>query len=338
MNKIKNLQRECLLWEVDLVSGRLKNVAPTDHHKVMLGPIDELDLKSMTLVPYCFDFQSFEIFYSIEINAFEASRAVFHYRFLREKTKKMVSVPWEVRLNEGSGKNCEPFFIFSPGRCGSTLLCKLLSAMGAVAISEPDIYTQAVFFCLQELNSKSDISHVPSMLKLITDDLSKPLLSNDAKTIVLKMRAEANFFPEVLLSVCDTRPKTIFIIRNFCEWAESWIKVFRVSAIDCLEIYTQSLRCYEYLRKNSDCFLIKYEDLQMENKVLLDELAEFLSLKNSVDLSAVFEKDSQEGSHLQRANYQGSISSVNRESLRMLWKLKMPTELLELNNLSYLKC
>ena len=48
-------------------------------------------------------------------------------------------MPWEW---DESGQGSAPILLFSPGRCGSTLLSQLLFDGGISNVSEPDFYTQ----------------------------------------------------------------------------------------------------------------------------------------------------------------------------------------------------
>lgn len=73
--------------------------------------------------------------------------APFYYRAQKEHARRVLTVPYDA-LNALASTLPEPqhlVLLHSVGRCGSTLLCKALEALGNVtALSEPDVYTCAV--------------------------------------------------------------------------------------------------------------------------------------------------------------------------------------------------
>ena len=208
--------------------------------------------------------------------------------------------------------------------------------MGAISFSEPDFYTQAVSYSRRCLMSNIDPSEVVQMLPYLNSDLIVPVLNREAREVVIKLRAEANYLPEIILSVCKSKPKTIFLIRHFHEWAESTMK-FGGNLDQCLYLYTLALDCYRYLQQNSDCLLIRYEDLRKDNKVLLDKISQFLSLDQLSDLAPIFNRDAQEGTLVQKISNEGTVSLEIKNQIRLIWKNKMPLEYLDSDELSYLK-
>src|SRR3569833_1430708 len=80
----------------------------------------------LNALPYCLDFARRRFLYVTGVDSEEAQRAPFYYLHLRRTAQTVLSLPWEgVGLLGGAQK--VPVFLFSPGRCGSTLLSRVLS-------------------------------------------------------------------------------------------------------------------------------------------------------------------------------------------------------------------
>ena len=120
------------------------------------------------------------------VDAQAAQRAPFYYLHLRRHARGVVSVPWEAgSIHDGARHT--PIFLFSPGRCGSTLLSRILSAAGMPNVSEPDFYTQ-----LTTTAMASGLNPFRSMVVRAAADMGSDLAAalDAVQPPVVKLRAE----------------------------------------------------------------------------------------------------------------------------------------------------
>ena len=105
-----------------------------------------------TLLPYCLDFVHRRAVYVGGVGAGEAQEVPFYYLHLRRAARTTVTVPWEL-THLCRDELRAPILLFSPGRCGSTLVSRILYEAGVVNVSEADFYKQATSkFSSSQLN------------------------------------------------------------------------------------------------------------------------------------------------------------------------------------------
>jgi hypothetical protein len=89
--------------------------------------------------------------------------------------------------------------------------------------------------------------------------------------------------------------------REFQSWARSTEQTFRNSPRKTVRKYLTALACRDFLRRNSDCHLLRYEDLMSDPDVARRGLEGFLQVGvSSAALARAMNKDSQEGTPLAR--------------------------------------
>lgn len=151
----------------------------------------------------------------------------FLYKELRENAKLAVKIPFS-RLAEvsashwgGTQQRPSPLFIFSIGRCGTTLLCKLLSAYDAAVLSEPDAYTHAAMM-LGGLDGETRERSVSQALGFATRGL---LSKCNGKQGVIKFRSQVNSIAALLMKV-NPDARGFMLLREPIAWAESIYRAF----------------------------------------------------------------------------------------------------------------
>ncbi len=247
------------------------------------------------LLPYCLDFMNRRAIYVGGVGSAGAQAAPFYYLYLRRAARRVVSVPWEaLPLAQGAAR--APVFLFSPGRCGSTLLSRILSAAGMANVSEPDFYTQATSaLCASPLNPFR--ATIGDAIAGMGADLACAL-SPDRSPIV-KLRAESCRAPDLLVQRQERR--TIFLTRDFEGWARSNGRAFRNGPHKSVGKYLSAMKGYAWLRRNSDCHLVRYEDLQADPPGTMAALGGFLG--HGIDpgaVAATMKEDSQQGTPLRQ--------------------------------------
>ncbi len=245
---------------------------------------------SEILLPYCLDVIRRRALYVGGVDVKGAQTAPFYYLYLRREAKRVLSVPWERgALVQGAPR--APVFLFSPGRCGSTLLSRILSRAGLPNVSEPDFYTQAtVAFAVSPLNPLR-----AGMLRAAASmgaDLAAAL--DPVTPAVAKLRAESCRAPQLLVQRGERR--TLFMTRGFESWARSNGRAFRNPAAKSVGKYMRALECYGWLRRNSDCHLVRYEDLLADPVTVTAALGRFLGREIAPEtVASTMTEDSQEG-------------------------------------------
>lgn len=274
-------------------TDRISISTPGDFQLASKRSIARAEAAQAGLLPYCLDFLRRRSLYVGGVDARAAQAAPFYYLYLRREARSLVSVPWEMGpLAEGVAR--APVFLFSPGRCGSTLLSRILSAAGLPNVSEPDFYTQATSaLCASPFNPLR--ATVQKAVWNLGADLAAAL--DPVQSPVVKLRAESCRAPQLLLQPCERR--TIFITRGFESWARSNGRAFRNGARKAVRKYLLAMTCHGYLEQNSDCHLLRYEDLQTQPLIATQALARFLGRDiSAAAVTATMKEDSQEGTPL----------------------------------------
>jgi hypothetical protein len=278
-------------------------------------------------LPYCLDVRERRSLYCRAGSVREARRAPFYYLHLRRRATRLLSVPWERgRVIEGDAPS--PCFIFSIGRCGSTLLVNALRAGGACAVSEPDFHTQGVATSIFEgplYPGYGELSHVLSDL---TNDLLAAL-SEGGGSGFIKLRAECCKAPRLIIG--NRAIKSIFLIREFSSWAASTLKVSTISARSLIDRYIEGVRALQWLKQNTDCHLVTYEGLASREVAAVGDLAAFVGLPlEDAKMKAAMAVDSQAGSPLSRKSVsEGRVRTHLLEEAKRSWTTARPAELLE---------
>ena len=253
---------------------------------------DDIPLPSGGAFPYCFDLLRRRAIYVCDVDIAALRAAPFYYLHLRRRARVLLSVPIEHGVLAGSGA-ADPIFVFSPGRCGSTLLSRIIYEAGIPGASEVDFYTQmtAAFWCHPRNPLREPFRRA---MWNLTADLQSAL----GGAPVIKLRSESCRAPGLLLK--SHRARTLVMFRGFESWARSNARTFGSGPGKSVGKYLRALRCYAYLRKNSACHLVRFEDLQKDSQPACEKLGAFLGA--SIPAAAVARAkahDSQEGTPLE---------------------------------------
>ncbi len=197
--------------------------------------------------------------------------APFYYLHLRQRAERLVSLPIEYGSISSATPPSDPVFLFSPGRCGSTMLSRVLAEAGVASVSEPDFYTQmASAFWSSPFNPLR--APFLSAMWNMSDDLSAAL----GAVPVVKLRAECARAPE--LFVRERRARTLVMFRRFEDWARSTAQVFGAGPGKAIRKYLAAARCYARLNRISHCLPLRYEDWTDDPAKAGAELGRFLGV------------------------------------------------------------
>src|ERR1044071_9894908 len=122
---------------------------PDDFATGPLRPIGRKSLKTEMVLPYVIDIAHGRTLYVRGVDAQRLREASFANVHARNHATSIVSVPWEAGpINPPV--DAEPIYVFSPGRCGSTLLHSILMAAQIPSVSEPDVATALISATYQD--------------------------------------------------------------------------------------------------------------------------------------------------------------------------------------------
>ena len=214
----------------------------------------------------------------------------FLYMNQRKKGKYCFSKDVEkITPNKFNTKNL--CLIFSPGRCGSTLLSNILRKLNITSISECDALTQAE-------GNKTAIK------RIVESFFSSQLIMSNK--IAFKFRADTSRFAGVYLELFP-EATFIFIKRSPLDWAKSCSSKFKWKAIDMFKVYNSAYESYKLIASsNAKLILLDYD--KFENwPISLKSLTNLLdkNLLNNIEIK--IKKDLNTDSQL------GFIDNKNKE-------------------------
>jgi hypothetical protein len=239
--------------------------------------------------PYCLDFLRRRALYVTDLDAKAVQAAPFYYLYLRGHARRVLSVPFAA-----SGAGADPVFLFSPGRCGSTLMSRVLFEAGIASVSEPDFYTQlGSWLWSRPFNPLAGV-YRDAMWKM-----SQDLAAGLGAVPVVKLRAECARAPE--LFVRNPAASSLVLFRRFETWSRSTAQVFGASPEKAVRKYLTALKCYAWLRRHSRCLAIRYEDWLTDPAAAAGNLGSFLGQPIGLDAVArALGRQSQAGTPLER--------------------------------------
>ena len=271
------------------------------------------------VVPYAIDLRRGRTIYATGIDLEEARAAPFLHLFLRAKVHQLLMVPWGYGPLHGSMENVDRIFLFSPGRCGSTLVNAILGLAGANSISEPDVYDafrSRIFRYLLPLQPAARTA-----IKNATTDLAA-LFGESTRPLIIKLRSQICTVAREVLACGSQPPRSIFLTRQFEPWARSTAQAFGYPPGELLIRYREAVDCYRYLVRNSRCHLMRYEDLVEAPEKVCADLGDFLGFNIAADaVKLAMERDSQAGTPLDQKvlRNRSQWADVERETIA-LWR------------------
>ncbi|APB98216.1 hypothetical protein A4F89_02115 [Polynucleobacter asymbioticus] len=325
-------------------------VSPDDFSCHQSIPLSEVNLHLYkSIVPYCVDFRNRENCYIGNVDIPKSLDAPFLYQYLRETATSFIKVPWENGpIFPDLSKLQMPRFIFSPGRCGSTLAGKIVLTAGGVSLSEPDYYSQ---ISLAKLSSK-DVAEeerrkFEALMRKISLDMTIDLLHAyqiNSSQILIKLRSECCLNPKIFLFSKTRKQDTIFIIRHFKRWAISFASMFaennKMEWIEnnSVNIYQHAINCFAFLKSHSKVHVITYETMTNTDLANASNLSRAFNLRiNPEAIKIAASEDSQKGTVLERRTHHPSSDELKRIDQAFLrWRKNTQGNFLIDNGLGYL--
>lgn len=268
---------------------RISIAAPGDFAHAGWAPLAALPDGAL---PYCLDVLSRRSLYVTGLDRRQAQQAPFYFLYARRHAREIISVPWE-RDTPRPGA-AAPLFLFSPGRCGSTLLSQILSDAGVPNVSEPDFYTQ-----LTTALGTAPLNPLRAAMRRAAGSMGSALTASFGAPLVVKLRAESCRAPGLLLQGREKR--ALFMTRDFEDWARSTAQAFRNSPRKMVAKYMRALACYDWLRRHGEVLPLRYEELVAAPEDAAASLSRFLGRPvTPAAARAALARDSQAGTPLAR--------------------------------------
>lgn len=192
---------------------------------------------------YCADLQAERVHYTLHGEALPALFAApFLYAEQLTRAAAVVSVPFE-RLAELEPARCNPSptMIFSPGRTGSTLLAKLLRAIGEPCASEPDMLAQICRFGRED-RRRIGLDMEVALLRACLVSLARAL----GPAPFIKLRSHCNGRPLPILEAAQGA-RTVFMLRRRHAWAASRHRAFGENPASVAAVLRQAIDALDKL-------------------------------------------------------------------------------------------
>jgi hypothetical protein len=189
----------------------------------------------------------------------------------------VLRVPFDAleELAEGIPSPEQVIFIFSIGRCGSTLVSRALNAVpGVWSLSEPDIYTRLASDSLFSAKPTGYTDQeVMRLARAGTRLLFRPPPGREARVLAVKFRSQASIQAE-LFHRGMPEASCVFLYREAVSWANSFYRMMRRYGIPAALTGDRRTFCWGVLAPGQNSARIKdLIDLEAEEVPLEDALA-----------------------------------------------------------------
>ncbi|OBU85079.1 hypothetical protein MY55_18735 [Chromobacterium subtsugae] len=277
-------------------------------------------------LPLCVDWRAERLRYSRWEDASPLSDAPFLYQRQRRQAAMLADIPFERLPELGQAEGMTPTFIFSIGRCGSTLLSRMLAAVGEQAVSEPDALTNIAL-----VDNAEQGRQAAEAGELIVRSCVEALRRACGPSPVIKLRAVCNLAAAAFVRALPNA-RYVFMFRGREDWVRSYSRAFGDSAAELEALLRQSAQAFQHLRAaGAEPELVWYEDLLADPAAALRRI-----LPHRADLAAfeaplaeALRADAQQGSILARSTLAARpVADGIVEEFEDLWRQSRPEGLL----------
>lgn len=296
-------------------------------------------LNDSTYTLYCYDAASEKAIFTKTPANVDLTAAPFFYQAQYEHATHLLAIPKAdfIQLGYSAPNPSKPvIMIHSVGRCGSTLLSQLFSALpNTVSLSEPDIFSN--FVLMRDINGRND-THLLSLLHAALKLQLKPLPTIAPTQWAIKFRS-SGFEIADLISQALPDSQNLFLYRNLTDQTKSAIRAFNLQnshpkklsgtllqrwlkLVPLLKKYkwqakwrgldrvdlsilawlSRMDRYTQIQNQNIPIFAIKYEDMITQPEAIVQAIFREIGVPqaHSALTHHVFNRDSQAGSSLSR--------------------------------------
>jgi hypothetical protein len=273
-------------------------IAVASAHDFTLSPVGELPA-GRDLWPgpaYCLNQGQERALFTICPDNDDLSEAPFFWQAQHQRASHIASIPFE-RLHEFLGTLPQrPIFIFSIGRCGSTLLSALVRASGARSVSEPDLLTQLALTAVGERKRMSE-----ALRQLLIKSCVASLAIQRTTPVAIKLRSQCN---GIAREIAQVFPDGTYVVmmRDRHAWLNSRLRTLGGDPRDLASLYRRGLQTFHELRSlGVNSVMIWYEDMMSDPAGILAQLMSNTPSGSRIsDIQSVLNVDSQAGTALEK--------------------------------------
>lgn len=300
---------------------------------------------------YAADFEARELHFTCCSTDAPLLAAPFFYQAQRKHALSVTRVAFDRLADiypDTERDDLRPLIVMSIGRCGSTLLNRLLVVDGSVAVSEPDVFSQAAglagrgagHFGRPEQQVRDDAKAV---LRATVQSL-RTWADVPADRLVVKLRSQANGAAEQIATAFP-QARFVFVFRELEGWVRSFVRAFGHAAPMLVRNLATGVRACNMLRRRGvDLTVVSYEALITNpadnvQRVLMRQGG--LTRAQVAMIETVVSQDSQAGTSISRASRrQRESTSCDDEQqtwteFRALWAEKRPAAAITALGLPY---
>jgi len=198
-----------------------------------------------------------------------------------------------------AGGMAPPLLVFSPGRTGSTLLVRVLSACGLSCASEPDVLTQ-----LGQIPEAQIVACGDGLREMLARAVIGRLVDVLGGGVCIKLRSQANERPLVLAGGA-AGGRVVFMLRRARDWAESRHRSFAEPPGAVAAVLRQAVDALDKLQfAGLDFAVLWFETLVADPRAAVAACAPGLRFDGDA-VRAALSRDSQEGTMVSRSALAG---------------------------------
>jgi hypothetical protein len=235
------------------------DIASIDHFRTKPGPMIEAQaiLTDPAVTLYCLDEGRREAVFVETPPDVDLMVQPFYFQAQYQHAQRLVTIPYETlhKLADLAGNGFQNLvFIYSVGRCGSTLLSRTLNRISTVySLGEPDVHTQITALRPRDGTRDADLTR---LLRSTTRLLYKPRIPKTT-TLAVKFRAYAIEIADLLYKAFP-EAKILFVYRNAETWARSYAKAFDVTGAAAKDNLKETLQRYPQFLERTNPLLLEY--------------------------------------------------------------------------------
>lgn len=250
---------------------------------------------------YSYDRDFSQVLYVDGTGRERLSQSPFIYQTQYENADYIYRVPISLLKSPKSGAEKDRIFVFSTGRCGSTLLNNLLKLVpNAACLSEPDY---PYLLVQQHFKGWPDVKDPVAEIKRVIPNLILDREGNDKELEIIKLRSQCILVADKIREAFPTA-KFIFMYREPSGWFRSASRAFGSNLKGYIHHWKMYHRKYQELtEQGADFALFDYDALLKDpvgtfNRLLIDCNIPFQATEEAV--MAVMNQDSQAGTALDK--------------------------------------
>ncbi|WP_134678850.1 hypothetical protein [Paracoccus ravus] len=222
----------------------------------------------------------------------------FYYQSIRQHAAEAIDVPYRHLAPWEGTLPAIPIFVFSIGRCGSTLFSQISKAAGLPTWSEPDSFTNLVR--MTEIRRNEQLRH--KLARVALNDLARKVRNEGGPDyFAVKLRSHVSFIC-TQLAAQHADSKSYFLVRDPVPWAKSFGTHFGSNPATLANRLDRMIRTMRHARDGGmDLRLLDYAEMLEQPERICKELAELTGRSfDPAHLGTVMAADSQAGTTISR--------------------------------------